>query len=575
VLGGVADADREEFVAAVLANPSSKKLVVGGPGTGKTHLFKEFLKGRSGRNLVLTFINNLVGDLEKALGAHAKVQTFHSYCKGLLHKLPVGGITSRFDYYPPIIQLISEDIAIIRGGLDPHQVRREIENDLRALAESATLQEFLQLANYYDAAGHDDSVYRVVRYLRSRADFDFELDQLVVDEVQDFNALEMALIELIAKRVPTLAAGDDDQALYLRKLASPKYIREMASSGEYAVFSLPYCSRCPQVVVGAATDVINRAIANGNLAGRITKDYVCHWPSKETDSERYPKVVVAQCSTSTNAAPYMSRYVLSQIESIPADDIAESWADGHPTALVVGPGHFLKQVYDMLRQRFGSNVSSSQSKESDVAIVDGYTRILMNPNSRLGWRIILHCDPFADRDAVMVKALRENEELASLLPTEYVARHGGNAALIAKVREGQALTDGESNALMKAIAMDLGSLKRRLALVPEEAEPAMDQSLPRIVVTTLLGAKGLSAGHVFIIGMIDGHFPRQPNKISDEEVCKFIVGLTRTRKQCHLVTSRWYAAASAKPSVFLGWISAGRLRRLDVNKEYWDSAGQP
>jgi superfamily I DNA/RNA helicase len=568
----VAERDRDDFVAAVLAHPSRKKLVVGGPGTGKTYLFKQYLKGRAGRNLVLTFINNLVGDLDKALGANAKVQTFHSYCKGLLHKLPVGGITPKFDYYPPISLLVSADIAIVRGGLDPDKVRWDLENDLRTLTDSVALQEFLEYANYYDAVGHDDGVYRVVRYLRGRPDFDFELEQLVVDEVQDFNALEMALIELIAKRVPTLAAGDDDQALYLGKRASPGYIRSMASSGEYAVFSLPYCSRCPEVVVQAATDVIKRAIANGNLAGRIAKDYLCHWPSKSADSERYPKVIVARCSISTKAAPYMAKYVLGQIQSIPADDLAESWADGYPSALVIGPRHFLPQVYDMLRKQLGSNVSFSQSKESSIELVDGYTRILTNSASKLGWRIILHGDPCVNRNALLVRALRGNEDLASLLPTDYAEKHRGNAALIGRLKDGDTLAEEESKAITSLVGMDLESLKRKLGVLPEEAEPAMDQSLPRIVVTTLLGAKGLSAGHVFTVGMIDGHFPRQPNKVTDDEVCKFIVALTRTRKQCHLVTSRRYAAGRVKLSQFIGWISAGRLKWLEVDKAYFGSA---
>jgi hypothetical protein len=571
----MAESDRQEFVAAVLANPSAKKLVVGGPGTGKTHLFKEFLKGRPGRNLVLTFINNLVGDLDKALGATARVQTFHTYCKGLLHRLPVGGITSKFDYYPSLTLLVSADIAMVKGGLDPDRVRSELENDVRTLTDSATVREFLHYANYYDAVGHDDAVYRVVTYLRDRTDFDFELDQLVVDEVQDFNALEMALIELIAKRVPTLAAGDDDQALYLRKRASPAYIRAMASGGEYAVFSLPYCSRCPQVVVGAATDVIKRAIANGNLAGRIEKDYLCHLPSKEADSERYPKVIVARCSTSTNVAPYMTRYVLRQIQSIPAKDVAESWTDGYPTALVVGPRHFLQQVDDVLRRQFGSNVSFSQSKESDVELLDGYTRILTTAHSRLGWRILLHCDPCTNRDALVIKALRENQDLASLLPSDYAERHRGVAALVGKLKNGESVTEAEANALRNVMGMDIESLQRKLGVLPQEAEPAMDQSQPRIVVTTLLGAKGLSAGHVFVVGMIDGHFPRRADKITDDEVCRFIVALTRTRKRCHLVTSRWYATGSVKLSEFIWWISAGRLKWLEVNKAYLDSPPGP
>jgi superfamily II DNA or RNA helicase len=51
----------------VLASKSRRKLVVAGPGAGKTYLFRELLKsadGSSEQRLVLTFINTLKDDLE-------------------------------------------------------------------------------------------------------------------------------------------------------------------------------------------------------------------------------------------------------------------------------------------------------------------------------------------------------------------------------------------------------------------------------------------------------------------------------------------------------------------------------
>ncbi len=54
----------------VITSPSRRKLVVAGPGTGKTSLFKELLYASgAGRDdhLVLTFINTLRNDLEEQL----------------------------------------------------------------------------------------------------------------------------------------------------------------------------------------------------------------------------------------------------------------------------------------------------------------------------------------------------------------------------------------------------------------------------------------------------------------------------------------------------------------------------
>jgi len=86
--------EEDEFKKAienVLASTIPKRLIIAGPGTGKTTLFKRILKlARGDRNdrIVLTFINNLRDDLEKDLGRLAKVRTLHSYCLDLLRSNP-------------------------------------------------------------------------------------------------------------------------------------------------------------------------------------------------------------------------------------------------------------------------------------------------------------------------------------------------------------------------------------------------------------------------------------------------------------------------------------------------------
>jgi superfamily I DNA/RNA helicase len=66
-------------------------------------------------------------------------------------------------------------------------------------------------------------------------------------------------------------------------------------------------------------------------------------------------------------------------------------------------------------------------------------------------------------------------------------------------------------------------------------ERVFDHYRPRIKLTSFEGSKGLSAQHVFVVGMHDGELPRNPASVQDLEICKFIVALTRTRKQCHVL----------------------------------------
>jgi hypothetical protein len=76
--GRVSSAAFEEARAAafraVVVSPAAKRLVVAGPGTGKTTLFKQLLQADGGpadKSVVLTFINNLADELRRDLGTLA------------------------------------------------------------------------------------------------------------------------------------------------------------------------------------------------------------------------------------------------------------------------------------------------------------------------------------------------------------------------------------------------------------------------------------------------------------------------------------------------------------------------
>ena len=79
--------ERNKCLQRIVESTADKKIIVSGPGTGKTYTFGELLnKNPTGNNLAMTFIRKLVAELETKLKSCAEVKTFHKYCKKILHK---------------------------------------------------------------------------------------------------------------------------------------------------------------------------------------------------------------------------------------------------------------------------------------------------------------------------------------------------------------------------------------------------------------------------------------------------------------------------------------------------------
>jgi superfamily I DNA/RNA helicase len=560
--------ERDQLVRELANSADPLKAVVAGPGTGKTYAIKELLKAREGDKLVLTFVNNLVDRLETDLGDLAKVQTLHGFARRLLHRHETEGLSRAFDYYPSLTEILNADARIMLAREVGH---REVENAMHELKDSADVVHCaLRSGTYYDAVGHTDSVHRVVHHLWLHPEDAPRFEQIVVDEFQDFNLLEVSLIEQLSASSPTLIVGDDDQALYAFKCAKPDYLREVVARAECVRFELPFCSRCTKALVEGVHRTVAAAEYKGLLLGRVPKRYECFTPSKRLDSERYPKIIHAKCSVERNNAQYICSYIGQQIGLIPPQDVAVSIEGDYPTVLVTGPKQFSARVAAYLLGHGIPNVSASASPSLQLDPLDAYRRLAKKPWSRLGWRILLHLEAPEGRDEIVRRALDEGDEIIEILPADFRSRHLALATIVEKVIGRDPIDAGECRVLEAALERPIEEVHRILGVADEgdATPPPTVEGAPSVKVTTLEGAKGLQAEHVFVVGMNERHFPKDNQAPSDHEVCCMIVALTRATKCCHLVSCQRFGSEELGPSVFIEWLG-DLVKPVVVNKGYF------
>lgn len=564
------ESERVYYKDKILNSDAPRKVIVSGPGTGKTYTFKELLSSKDGNCLALTFINNLANKLKKDLTGYAKACTFHSFCKELLHKIPKSDLTDKFELFPKLETIIKSDANILINSSPKFMVSfRKID------LSNTNIEFFLKRSSYYDAVSFDDSVYRVLDYFKYHPDQIPAYTQIVVDEYQDFNKLEVEFLNILSEKSPILIVGDDDQALYgMLKDASAEYIRDRYNDPSYTRFTLPYCSRCTLVITQALEDIISEAKRIGKLKSRIDKKYICYLPDKWEDSKKYPKIIHANCSTQSSKAPYLARFIAHEIAKLTPEEVRAANEKGDFTVLVAGSGHYLEQVQNHFKElgKYKLFFRKEEDYRESIKIIDGYIILLNNGElSNLGWRILLEFDHLQNTEELIKKTDEKSAfKLYENLPPNYVKKHLNVVNLLSRLKEGEGLDNSDTQSLEVAIGLKVDKIREVLVteVEKEQVDTEVNKEEVSIVFSTYVGCKGLSAWFVFIIGLDEKSLPRDNTSPSDIEICNFIVSLARTIKKCYLVSTRFFINKKTKPSVFIKWINPKRLEYIWVDKAY-------
>jgi superfamily I DNA/RNA helicase len=482
---------------------------------------------------VLTFINNLKGDLDRNLGDASDVFTLHGYCQHLLRAYAVlrSGLTPKLRCYPGLASLIKTDWEWLRDTGAPRFV--DLMRNLTCKGDHASF--YRERSNFYDAVDFDDSVHRTYDQLAANKTAVPAYELVLIDEFQDFNKMESAVIDLLAESNSIVIAGDDDQALYSQlRGASCDHIRGHYSSGKYEIFELPFCMRCPEVIVGAVNDVIAKACAIKKLNGRITKQYRYYEPIKGDDSRRYPCIDLVETTVQRDNANYFGRYIEQCIRAIRAEDTKSAAEKNEPVALVIGSNPYRRQVEKHL-----ANVGlfSADAKASAEPRDEALKILEEDATSNLGWRIMLSCGDHRTARELVRKAANDGLQLGEVIG--------------AKERE--------------KILEEAKAWADKVAAADNEN----DEASQSIAITSYEGSKGRSAQYVFLIGVHSEDIPRDAQNIQDIEICRFLVGLTRTKKKCAILVAKNAMGNFKQRSEFLSWIKPERFELKKIDAAYW------
>ena len=264
--------------------------VVAGPGTGKSfglqrRIARLLEQGQNPRKiLAVTFTRTAAQDLRseiQSVGVNGSdnviARTLHSFCFGLLNKKDIIENTGRFPR--PMLEFEQKpmlyDIDNAFGKLRDKQKRLQAFEAAWARLQSEEPgfpldavdkqfeHEILSWLKTHKAMLFGEMIIETFHYLRNnpRCAERREFDHILVDEYQDLNKAEQAVIDLLASNCNLAIIGDDDQSIYSFKHAHPEGIREFPDThvGCDAI-DFDQCRRCPKQVVNMASRLIAQNI---------------------------------------------------------------------------------------------------------------------------------------------------------------------------------------------------------------------------------------------------------------------------------------------------------------------------
>lgn len=503
--------ERSDDLNRIKNSDHPRKVVVAGPGTGKSHLFSQLIKKKisEGKNkfLAITFIGKLGDTLADDLCGLAETATMHGFAR----KFVLNTLNDRekeWVYYPNIYKVIKEDLE--KEGIKKFEIGDENYKEKTA---------------YYKAVGNADVVYYAVQICKKDPLKIPQFDLILVDEFQDFNADESEFIDELAKKNEIVIVGDDDQALYEFKGSSPEFIRQKydASNDNWESHTLRFCSRCTEVIIRYFHALVDKFGLNNPSEPapekrRVEKDYICYAPIGESDSKiedsiANPKIhLIKNCPTGM-----IPSKIQSELEEICRHQKVKD-------VLIIGEARSCKTILSdtaRILVDYGFKYVNYQDEDIikvDDAILDAYGFLSKNKDSLIGWRLL------------------EN-------PTESEKEeHLKNAVVLRKILQKESVAESSIDRLISKIDQTTKTESEIKKILIKERIKRQFKNSPRpvsnleITVCNILNSKGLGADIVFVLGFDQGKLPNSSTP-TNSEIYQMLVSITRAKKRVYLINT--------------------------------------
>ncbi|TWU60136.1 ATP-dependent DNA helicase PcrA [Rubripirellula tenax] len=635
-----------------VAHVDGPMLILAGPGSGKTRVVTHRIANMIHQGVppwqiaALTFTNKAADEMRMRVESLAPNQpvwmgTFHRFCAQLLRRYAtMVGLQENYSIYDTSDSKQAMKRAVLAAGVSTtHASPEQIASAISHAKNRLTTPEMMQglalrpldalAAKVYpiyqqqlltaNAVDFDDLLLHIANLLRENPEIRGELDSkyryILVDEYQDTNLAQYAIVRALSIDHPNLAVtGDPDQSIYGWRGADLNNILDFEKDyPSVKTVRLEKNYRSTPNILRAADQLIRynrrrkaKELFTDHPEGEavILRMFEDGYQEADGIADEISRAIISDGLKPSDFAIFcrMNALTRSLEHALRSRSL--------PYQIVNGVEFYQRrEIKDLLAYLHLVN-----NPNHDVALM----RVINTPTRGIGNRTVERIREFADYNAIpMLEAARRADQIEGLAKRavtmvnkfiklydrlaikatasledliRYLVEEIDYEAYLEKTAVEQQDANPMSNVdelITAAVEFDRqhpddGSLEAFLEQVALVADTdAIDGGTDRVTIMTLHAAKGLEYPRVFVIAVEDDLIPHKRSKETEEQFEEerrlLFVGITRAKEWLQLSCCKRRAVRGdvrpVIPSPFLNELPLDEMKRIEStgNRDWFDS----